>query len=131
LINTELLLRMGFTEAAEEFRKAWKRLYPDPGSGSIPKPMLDTFPLASRLVVEAIAFSKYDQLGGKSLAEAVKFEQRDQAMVEQAGRRLAANRDPGIVPALFLVGAARFALNRALARPEVISRNFYRALVRR
>jgi hypothetical protein len=131
LINTELLLRMGFTEAAQEFRNAWTRLYPNPAAGSIPRLMLSTFTLASRLVVDSIAFSKYEQLGGKSLAEAVKFEQKDQAMVEQAGKRLAAGRDPGIVPALFLVGAARYALDRALARPEVISRNFYRALVRR
>jgi len=131
LINTELLLRMGFTEAAEEFRKAWSGLYPRPAGSSIPQPMLASFPLACRLVVDTIAFSKYEQLGGKSLADAVKFEPKDQAMVEQAGTRLAASRDPGIIPALFLVGAARFALNRALARPEVISQNFYRALVRR
>jgi len=131
LINAELLLRMGFTEAAEEFRKSWMRLYGNLATSSIPKPMLASFPLACRLVVDTIAFSKYEQLGGKSLADAVKFEPKDQAMVEQAGRRLAASRDPGIIPALFLVGAARFAINRALARPEVISRNFYRALVRR
>jgi hypothetical protein len=131
LINTELLLRMGFTEAAETYRKAWLRIYPNPGAGSIPKIMLDTFPLASRLVVDVIAFSKYDQLGGKSLAEAVKFDAKDQKMVEQAGRRLAASRDPGIVPAVFLVGAARHAIDSALARPELIFRNFYRALVRR
>jgi hypothetical protein len=131
LINTELLLRIGFTEAAEAFRKAWARLYPNPAGGSIPKAMLATFQLACRLVVDTIAFTKYEQLGGKSLAEAVKFESKDQAMVEQAGKRLAASRDPGIVPALFLVGAARFALDRSLARPEIISRNFYRALVRR
>ena len=122
---------MGFTEAAQEFRDAWTRLYSNSAAGSIPQLMLSTFSLASRLVVDAIAFSKYEELGNKSLAEAVKFEQKDQAMVEQAGKRLAAGRDPGIIPALFLVGAARYALDRALARPEAISRNFYRALVRR
>ena len=131
LISVELLLRMGFTEDAESYRRAWARLYPNPKAGSIPESMMSTFPLACRVVVDTIAFTKYEQLGGKSLADCVKFEQKDQAMVEQAGRRLAASRDPGIVPALFLVGAARFALDRALARPQVISRNFYCALIRR
>jgi hypothetical protein len=78
-----------------------------------------------------MAFSPYEQLGNKSLAQAVKFEAKDQGMVEQAARRLAASRDPGIIPALFLIGAARWALDRRLARPSVITDNFYRALVRR
>jgi hypothetical protein len=131
LINVELLQRMGFAEQAEEFRRSWARLYPNPTGGTIPQSMLATFPQACRLVVDTMAFSRYEQLGGKSLAQAVKFEAKDQGMVEQAGRRLAASRDPGIVPALFLIGAARWALDRALARPAVITNNFYRALVRR
>jgi hypothetical protein len=93
--------------------------------------MLSTFPRACSAVVDAMAFTPYEQLGGKSLAQAVKFEAKDQGMVEQAGRRLAASRDPGIIPALFLVGAARWALDHRLARPGLIARNFYRALVRR
>ena len=52
-------------------------------------------------------------------------------MIEQAGRRLAASRDPGIIPAMFLIGAARWALDHGLARPAVITNNFYRALIRR
>jgi hypothetical protein len=130
-INLELLRRMGFIKEAETFHRMWTRLYPNPNAGTIPEEMLKTFPLASRLVVDTMAFTPYEQLGGKTLAQAVMFEAKDQGMVEQAGRRLAASRDPGIVPAMFLIGAARWALDHALARPEVIANNFYRALIRR
>jgi len=131
LINLELLRRMGFAGEAEGFRRMWVRIYPNPADGTIPEALLRTFPQASWIVVDTIAFTPYEQLGGKSLAQAVKFEARDQGMVEQAGWRLAASRDPGIIPAVFLIGAARWALDHNLARPEVITKNFYRALVRR
>ena len=131
LINLELLKRMGFIKEAEGFRRNWMRIYPNPAAGTLPQMMLSTFAQASRTVIDAMAFTPYEQLGGKSLAQAVKFEAKDQGMVEQAGRRLAASRDPGIIPALFLIGAARWALDHRLARPEVIASNFYRALVRR
>jgi len=131
LINLELLGRMNFQNEAEAFRRGWSRLYPNPTAGGIPRAVLTTFPEAARLVVDAIAFTPYGQLGGKSLAQAVKFDHKDLLMVEQAGLRLAASRDPGIIPALFLVGAARWALDRRLARPGVITNNFYRALVKR
>ena len=39
-------------------------------------------------------------------------------MIEEAARRLAAGTDPGVVPERFLIGAARIALDRRLARPE-------------
>ena len=52
-------------------------------------------------------------------------------MVEEAARRLAAGTDPGIVPSRFLIGAARFALDQRLARPGVITKNFYDELSRR
>jgi len=131
LISLDLLRRMGFAKEAEGFRRSWMQIYPNPTAGTIPEAMLRTFPQASRLVVDTVAFTPYEQLGGKSLAQAVKFEARDQGMVEQAGRRLAASRDPGIIPAIFLIGAARWALDHNLARPGVITNNFYRALVRR
>jgi len=130
-INLELLRRMKFVKEAERFQKIWNNLYPQASAGTIPADMLKTFRLASRLVVDTMCFTPFEELGGKTLAQAVMFEAKDQGMVEQAGRRIAAGRDPGIIPALFLVGAARWALDRALARPEVITNNFYRALIRR
>jgi len=130
-INLELLRRMKFTREAESIHRMWTRLYPNPAAGTIPAQVLKTFPLAARLVVDTMCFTPYEQFGGKTLAQAVMFEAKDQGMVEQAGRRLAASRDPGIIPALFLIGAARWALDHNLARPEVITNNFYRALIRR
>jgi hypothetical protein len=47
-------------------------------------------------------------------------------MIEEAARRLSAGVDPGIIPERFLIGAARFALNQRLARPGVITTNFYK-----
>jgi len=131
LINIELLQRIGFVERARAYRAAWSQLYGAPQSGWMPDVMLKTFPEACRIVVDTIAFAAYPELGGKTLAQAFKFEARDQGMVEEAAQRLAANRDPGIIPALFLIGAARHALDRRWASPETMTRNFYRALVRR
>ncbi|MBM1174033.1 hypothetical protein [Microvirga arabica] len=131
LINLELLRRMGFQNRAAELRQAWTGLYNAPPPGWIPKAVLETFPQASALVVDTIVFQPSRQLGGKSLIQAFRFEARDQTMIEEAARRLAASRDPGIVPAIFLIGAARHAADRRWASPDVITRNFYRALVRR
>jgi hypothetical protein len=52
-------------------------------------------------------------------------------MIEEAARRLAQGDDPGVVPERFLIGAARFALDRRLATPEALVTNFYRELARR
>ena len=52
-------------------------------------------------------------------------------MTGEAAKRIAAGTDPGIIPARFLVGAARHALDHKLAPPGRITRNFYRALSKR
>jgi hypothetical protein len=56
------------------------------------------------------------------------FGKKEQQMIEEAARRLAAGVDPGIIPERFVIGAARFALDYQLARPGVITTNFYKAL---
>jgi hypothetical protein len=130
-INFELLRRMGFPEEAEQYRRAWIRIYPNPDAGSIPRVMLDSFPQASALAVDAMCFQPYPSLGNKSLAQVIRFQPKDQAMIEEAARRMAAGVDPGIIPERFLIGAARLALDRRLARPGVITKNFYQELARR
>jgi hypothetical protein len=52
-------------------------------------------------------------------------------MVDEAAQRIARGTDPGVVPERFLIGAARIALDHRLARPGVITDNFYRELSRR
>jgi hypothetical protein len=131
LINLELLRRMGFVDEAGAFDRLWRRLYPRPEGGDIPPIMLATFPQASRLVVDTICFQPYPQLGGKRLADIVCFRPAHQAMVAEAAGRIARGVDPGIIPARFLVGAARFALARRLAPPDKITADFYDALVAR
>lgn len=131
LINLELLRRMGFPAEAEAFDRLWRRLYPRPEAGNLPPAMLATFPRANRLVVDTICFQPYPQLGGKRLADVVRFRPAHQAMVAEAAGRIAKGVDPGIIPARFLVGAARWALARQLAPPEKITADFYKALVAR
>ncbi|MFL6196150.1 MAG: hypothetical protein ACJ75H_18365 [Thermoanaerobaculia bacterium] len=130
-LSVELLRRMGFHEEAEGYGRAWSRIYPDPRGGSIPKNVLDTWPRAVALVVDTICYRPYPSLGGKTLAQVIRFERKEQQMIEEAARRLASGLDPGIVPERFLIGATRFALDNRLARPGVITRNFYHELARR
>jgi hypothetical protein len=130
LISVELLRRMGFGAQAERYDRAWRRLYADP-RGAIPAEILRSFPASCRDVVDVIGYSPYKSLGGRSLSDVYRFAPKDQLMIEEAARRLAAGTDPGVVPARFLIGAARVAIDRRLARPGVIQKNFYTELARR
>jgi hypothetical protein len=130
-LSVELLRRMGFAAEAEGYRRLWLRTYPDPRAGSLPAKLLATFPDACALVVDTVCFRPFPQLGNKSLAAAVRFGAKEQAMVEEAAGRLAAGNDPGIIPERFLIGASRLAFERRLARPEVVTANFYKELARR
>jgi hypothetical protein len=131
LISVEMLRRMGFRNEAEQYRRAWLHFYPDPRAGTIPKTLLDAFPEACALAVDTMCFQPYQSLGNKSLAQVIPFQPKEQKMIEEAARRLAAGTDPGIVPERFLVGAVRFALDERLARPGPITVNFYKELARR
>ncbi|GET44545.1 hypothetical protein [Microseira wollei] len=130
-ISIELLRRMGFPETAERYRQIWQRLYPNPRAGNIPAELLKTFSEANHLVVDTICFTKYPQLGDKTLAEVTGFKPQHQRMIEEAGKRLAAGNDPGIIPERFLIPASRWALDQKLAEPGAITQNFYQALGRR
>ena len=131
LISIELLRRMGFVDQAKHYHRAWGKMYPVSQRGNIPLSVWKTFPQANRIVVDAIAYRPYKELGGKSLAQVTGFNSHHQVMIEEAATRLAASNDPGVVPARFLIGAARVALDRKLARPNVIAKNFYQELARR
>jgi hypothetical protein len=131
LISTELLRRMGFEKEAEQYARAWRRIYPNPRIGTIPKKVLATFPKACAVAVDAMCFQPFPSLGNKSLSQVYRFDKKDQAMVEESAKRMAAGVDPGIIPERFLIGAARVALDRRLARPGVITKHFYNELVRR
>jgi hypothetical protein len=131
LISAELLRRMGFVDEAEHYARAWKRIYPNPRAGTIPKEVLDSFPEACSLAVDTMCYRPYASLGNRSLAQVIRFEKKDQAMIREASRRLAAGVDPGVIPERYLIGAARVALDQRLARPGVITQRFYMELVRR
>jgi hypothetical protein len=128
LINTELLRRMGFETEAAKYRKAWLRIYPKPVAGGIPKELVRSFDDACAVAVDAMCFQPYRSLGNRSLARVMNFGHKEQQMIEEASRRLAAGTDPGIIPERFLIGAVRLALDRRHARPEILAKNFYKAL---
>ena len=130
-VALELLRRMGFRRRAAALGRAWNRLYPRHLAASLPGGLLRSFDRAHRLVGDTLCYRPYPQLGGKALAAVIPFGAKEQTMIEEAGRRLAAGTDPGILPERFLIGASRVALERRLARPGVITRNFYNALGRR
>ena len=126
--SVELLRRMGFVREANQYREAWNRIYPSGATGDIPRVLLETFPEACALVVDTMCYQPYPSLGNKSLSQVVQFSGKEQQMIEEAARRLSAGIDPGIIPERFVIGAARFALENRLARPGVISTNFYKTL---
>jgi hypothetical protein len=130
-LSTELLRRMGFPEEAERYESLGSKIYPDPRAGTLPAPLVDTFAKAHRTVVDTLCFRPFEQLGKQSLANTIKFGVKEQQMTLEAAERLASGTDPGILPARFLIGAARSALDRGLARPGVITKNFYTELARR
>jgi hypothetical protein len=130
LISTAALRRMGFREDADQYERAWRRVYPNPRAGNIPAELIDTYPAAVATVVDVVCFRPYRELGNRSLAQVLRYRPKEQVIVEEAAGRLAAGTDPGIIPPRFLIGAARLALERQLARPDAITANFYKQLGR-
>jgi hypothetical protein len=130
-LSCELLRRMGLGERAAEFRRAWSQLYPSPRASTLPPKLLATADRAIPAVVEAVCYTPFTGLGGKALRDVIFFEPRHQAMIEEAGRRLAKGVDPGVVPERFLIGAVRSALDQGRAEPDRLMRNFYIQLARR
>lgn len=131
LISVELLRRMGFQAEAERYARAWTTIYPGPPEGTLPKDILLTAPHAIPLVVDALCYRPFAEIGNKSLAEVYRFGQKEQRMIEECAQRIAAGSDPGIVPERFLIGAARYALDNRLAGPDAIREAFYKELARR
>jgi hypothetical protein len=131
LISIELLRRMGFEHEANHYSNSWRLMYPINQRGNIPTSVWKTFPTANRIVVDTICYQPYKELGNKSLAQVTGFSRHHQQMMEEAAGRLAAGNDPGVVPARFLIGAARIAMDRKLAKPSVIASHFYQELARR
>jgi hypothetical protein len=130
-LSTHLLSRMGFPDTARRYERTWHSLYPSTAGTTIPAAVLRTWPAAVPAVVSAVCYTRFPSLGGKSLREVITFEPRHQLMIEEAARRLADGTDPGVVPERFLIGAVRTALDRRMAPPERLARNFYTELVRR
>jgi hypothetical protein len=130
-ISLVLLRRLGLGRMADDLCRVWGRLYPRVGPPRIPEPLLRTFEGAAELVVDTMAFTRHRQFADKRLVDVVRFGPEQMAMVELAGRRLAAGQDPGSVPPRFMIGAARHAMDHRLASPQAITDNFYRMLGRR
>jgi hypothetical protein len=130
-LNIELLCRMDFPREAAAYEAVWRKLYRGLGRGSIPQALIDTFEDASSRVVQVICFQGYPQLGGRSLRQILPFGPREVERIRSAARILARSPVPASrLPPRFLVGAARIALDRQLAPPRAIAKNFYQSLSR-
>jgi len=129
-INLVLLRRLEFTRVEADLGRVWQRLYPRITASDIPPAFMKVFEPAAELAVDTMVFQPYRQFAGKSLSQVLEFGPKQQEMVEYAGHRLAAGH-LGTVPLRFMIGAARFALDRRLATPQAITDNFYRILGRR
>ena len=130
-LSIELLRRMGFEKEAGAHQRLWLKLYPRPRGGNVPEAILTSFPKVCPLVVDTICYQPFEALGGKALSEIYRFQPKEHGMIEEAAQRLATGNDPGVVPARFLIGASRLALDRKLASPTAIAKNFYKELARR
>lgn len=130
-LSAHLLARMGFTGRARQYERMWRRLYPDAGLSNIPRPLLRTAGTAIPVVVNAVCYTPFPSLGDRTLAAVLRFEPKEQTMVEEAADRLARGVDPGVVPERFLIGAVRFAADHRMASHEQLMRNFFSELARR
>lgn len=131
-LSIELLRRMGFDREADSYERTWRVTYPRKlAAGTIPGPLFDSAKRAIETVVDTMCYKPYPSLGNISLASVIRFAPKDQAMVEEAASRVAVGTDPGVIPARFLIGAVRLAVDRRLAPASTIARNFYRELSRR
>ena len=131
MINTELMRRIGFAKQADGFDRDWRALYPREIADKLPPPLRESFPVAVKETVTALCFQPHKAYGGRKLVEVVRFRPQDAATVREAADRLGAGGNPGIVPERFLIAAARSALERRVAPPERIYRNFYNVLLGR
>ncbi|MFQ6546766.1 hypothetical protein AADZ90_002350 [Aestuariibius sp. 2305UL40-4] len=127
-ISTELLRRTGFAAQADALDDGWRRIYGPGIVRRLPADIHRTFAAANRAVVAELTQKPMRAYGGKSLVQVVRFRPEDLAIQREAAERLAQGTNPGIAPARFFIGAAREALDRKLAPPETIVRNFYTAL---
>ncbi|TWP51831.1 hypothetical protein FKR81_13340 [Lentzea tibetensis] len=130
-LSVELLRRMGFPEEAEQYRRTWRALYPDTRGSDIPRPLLQTARTAVPLVVDALCRTEFPSLGHRTLMTVLRFEPKEQVMIEEAAGRLAEGVDPGVLPERFLISAVRTAVERGLASPDRLMRNFFTELGRR
>jgi hypothetical protein len=130
-ISLVLLRRLGFASKADDLTVVWRQLYPTGGRGAVPDVLLSSFEKAAELAVDTMAFTTYEQLGGKPLVDVIAFGPAQMRTIEQAAVQLAGGHDTGAIPARFMVSAARFALDHRLATPQAITDNFYKTLGRR
>jgi hypothetical protein len=130
-LSIELLRRMGFARHADAYATTWRKLYPGAELVDAPAALLGTAARAIPLVVDAMCYTSFPSLGHRPLAGVMRFEPKEQAMIEEAADRLARGVSPGVVPERFLIGAVRFALRRRMAPPKRLVGFFMEELGRR
>ena len=109
------------------YRRLWTRLYPDARAGQHSRGAAGQLARGrTRSWSTRSASGPSRRWAASRCARSCRFAPKEQQIVEEAAGRLAAGTDPGIIPERLVIGAARVALDRRLARPGVITKNFYR-----
>ena len=98
MISFELLRRMGFRAEAESYSRAWTTIYPGPPAGTFPPEILRTLRRAIALVVDAVCYQPFAEIGNKTLADVYRFGQKEQRMIEECAQRLGAGTIPASCP---------------------------------
>ena len=57
----------------------------------MPEGLIESFPTACRIAVDAMCFRPYPSLGDKSYAATIRFGEKERQMTEEAAKRLAAS----------------------------------------
>lgn len=109
-ILAEMLRRMGFDEYATRLAQVWTRMYRPARGHRIPQLLLSEAPRIVPAIVDEIAYQPRRALAEQTLAGVIPFRRDDQAAIRRSGMLLAAGRPPEDIPARFLVGAARYAI---------------------
>lgn len=129
-LNLHLLDRMGFHADAKAFRAAWDALYPASAWQTLPAALRKDLPAQLAAAVEAMVMTPMPELGGRSMFDVARFEPKHAQVTAEGAHRLESGHSTGVLPERFLIGAARLALARGKASPEMIARNFYATLER-
>ena len=131
-IQVEMLRRMGFLGAARRIQRVWSGLYDGAlRHGRVPARLIATARRIIPHVIDEVAFQPRRGLAQRALVDVVPFTAADERAIQHAAPVIARGELPADLPPRFAVSASRYALERRMAPPLVISRTVLMGLAQR